>query len=123
MRLAAGPSRIAAGHRPAPRHRHWIVTGIDRKSRACYLLGTFMSAQHNLPSVRAALNRLALAGAALEKMEQCDGCRRVFPLRQVELNGAELLCADCSRSELATALHPFLPPHPPLPRFRPHAGR
>lgn len=84
---------------------------------------SFMSAQHQTPLLRAALNRLAHAGVAMEKMEHCDGCRRVFPLRQVELVGGEMLCADCSRSELATTLHPFLPPHPPLLKHRTHAGR
>jgi recombinational DNA repair protein (RecF pathway) len=82
-----------------------------------------MSAQHNLPSFRAAWNRLALAGVAIEKLEHCDGCRRMFPLRQVELVGNQMLCADCSPSELAVALHPFLPPHPPLSPPRPRAGK
>ena len=81
-----------------------------------------MSAQQRLPTLRAALNRLALAGVAVEKLEHCDGCRRVFPLREVELVGNQMLCADCGRSELATALHPFLPPHPPLSQPRPRAG-
>ncbi len=74
-----------------------------------------MSALHSRPSPRVALNRLAYAGTAMDKMEQCDGCWRVFPLRQVELMGSELLCADCGRSELTTPLHPFLPAHPTLP--------
>lgn len=82
-----------------------------------------MSALQRLPSLRSALRRLALSGVAVEKLEHCDGCRRVFPLRQVELVGSQMLCADCGRSELAVSLHPFLPPHPPLPAHRPQASR
>lgn len=82
-----------------------------------------MSAQHRLPSLRAALRRLALSGVAVEKLEHCDGCRCVFPLRQVELVDNQMLCADCGGSELAASLHPFLPPHPPLPAHRPRASR
>lgn len=84
---------------------------------------TLMSAQQPLPSLRAALRRLALSNVAVEKLEHCDGCRRMFPLRQVELVGSQMLCVDCGPSELGASLHPYLPPHPPLLAHRPRAAR
>jgi hypothetical protein len=51
-------------------------------------------------------------------MEQCDGCRRRFSLRQVELIGAQILCCDCAPSEFHAPLHPHLPRHPQLLRAR-----
>lgn len=75
-----------------------------------------MSAQRSKPSLRSALTRIVYAGAgmAMEKMEQCDGCRRMFSLRGVELVGRQILCADCAPSEFTATLHPRLPPHPRL---------
>lgn len=75
-----------------------------------------MSAQRPRPSLRSALTRIVYAGAgvAMEKMEQCDGCRRMFSLRGVELVGKQILCADCAPAEFMAPLHPHLPVHPPL---------
>ena len=75
-----------------------------------------MSAQRPRPSLRSTLTRMVYAGAgvALEKMEQCDGCRRTFSLRQVELVGKQILCCDCAPSEFTATLHPHLPAHPRL---------
>lgn len=80
-----------------------------------------MSAQRPRPSFRSALSRIVSAGAAMEKMEQCDGCRRLFSLRGVELVGKQILCADCAPSEFTAPMHPHLPAHPPLPSGRPGA--
>ena len=80
-----------------------------------------MSAQHSQASLRAALSRLIHAGSGLEKMEQCDGCRRVFSLRNVELVGKQILCADCAPAESTAPLHPHLPTHPQLRGARPAA--
>jgi len=75
-----------------------------------------MSAIRPRPSLRSALTRIVYAGAgvAMEKMEQCDGCRRLFSLRGVELVGKQILCADCAPSEFTAPMHPHLPPHPRL---------
>lgn len=73
-----------------------------------------MSATRPRPSLRSALSRIVYAAAATEKMEQCDGCRRVFSLRGVELIGKQILCADCAPAEFTAPLHPHLPPHPRL---------
>lgn len=75
-----------------------------------------MSAQRSRSALRTALAKLVYAGTgvAVEKLEHCDGCRRVFPLRQVELVGPQILCSDCVPSELAISLHPHLPAHPHL---------
>ena len=75
-----------------------------------------MSAQSRQPSLHSALARLVYAGSgmAMEKMEQCDGCRRMFSLRHVELVGPQILCSDCIPSEFAATLHPHLPAHPRL---------
>jgi recombinational DNA repair protein (RecF pathway) len=54
-------------------------------------------------------------------MEQCDGCRRVFSLRNVELVGKQILCADCAPAEFTAPLHPHLPTHPQLRGARPAA--
>jgi hypothetical protein len=73
-----------------------------------------MSATRPRSSLRSALSRIVYAGAAMEKMEQCDGCRRMFSLRGVELIGKQILCADCAPAEFTAPLHPHLPPHPRL---------
>ncbi len=75
-----------------------------------------MSALSSQSPLRYALTRLLHGETALpaEKTEQCDGCRRVLSLRQVELVGQQILCADCVPSEFTTALHPHLPTHPHL---------
>ncbi len=69
-----------------------------------------MSARHGKPSLRSALTRIVYSGAgvAMEKMEQCDGCRRVFSLRHVELVGQQILCSDCAPAEFMAPLHPPL---------------
>ena len=75
-----------------------------------------MSAQHGKSSLRSALTRIVYSGTgmATEKMEQCDGCRRVFSLRQVELVGQQILCSDCAPAEFTATHHPHLPAHPHL---------
>ena len=73
-----------------------------------------MSATRPRSSLRSALTRLVYAGQAMEQMEQCDGCRRMFSLRGVELIGKQILCADCAPAEFTAPLHPHLPPHPRL---------
>ena len=75
-----------------------------------------MSAQRSKPSLRSTLKRIVYAGVgvAMEKMEQCDGCRRTFSLRGVELVGKQILCADCAPAEFTASMHPHLPPHPRL---------
>jgi hypothetical protein len=74
-----------------------------------------MSAQRNKSTIRSALARLVYgSGLPIEKMEHCDGCRRMFPLRSVELIGPQILCPDCVPSEFSTTLHPHLPAHPRL---------
>lgn len=73
-----------------------------------------MSAQRSQSPVRSALADLVRGAAGPELMEQCDGCRRRFSLRQVELVGAQILCSDCAPSEFHTPLHPHLPRHPRL---------
>lgn len=79
-----------------------------------------MSAQHGKSSLHSALTRIVYSGAgvAMEKMEQCDGCRRVFSLRQVELLGKQILCSDCAPAEFTAPLHPHLPAHPRLRHSR-----
>lgn len=77
-----------------------------------------MSATRPRPSLRYALSRIVSAGVAMEQMEQCDGCRRLFSLRGVELVGKQILCADCAPSEFTAPMHPHLPAHPPLPSGR-----
>jgi recombinational DNA repair protein (RecF pathway) len=74
-----------------------------------------MSANRRPSTIRFAWSRLATAAVAPEMSEQCDGCRRRFSLRQVELIGHEILCADCAPSQFHAPLHPHLPAHPPLP--------
>ncbi|MEQ2010260.1 MAG: hypothetical protein ABMA26_26035 [Limisphaerales bacterium] len=73
-----------------------------------------MSALHGKPSLHSALTRIVYSGVgvAMEKMEQCDGCRRVLSMRQVELVGKQILCCDCAPSEFTAPLHPHLPAHP-----------
>lgn len=75
-----------------------------------------MSAQHSKPSIRSALERIVFSSAsvAMEKVEQCDGCRRMFSLRQVELIEKQILCSDCAPAEFTAPLHPHLPAHPRL---------
>ncbi len=73
-----------------------------------------MSALSSPSPLRSALTRLVTPGMAKEQTEQCDGCRRTFSLRLVELVGKEILCADCAPAEFSAPYHPFLPPHPPL---------
>lgn len=80
-----------------------------------------MSAQRPRSSLRSALTRLVYAGKAMEEMEQCDGCRRMFSLRGVELIGKQILCADCAPAEFTAPLHPHLPPHPRLRGGHPDA--
>lgn len=74
-----------------------------------------MSALRPKPSLRSTLTRIVYSGVgAMECMEQCDGCRRLFSLRSVELVGKQILCADCGPAEFMAPLHPHLPPHPRL---------
>ncbi len=73
-----------------------------------------MSAQRTKSALRSALTRIVYSGVAMEKMEQCDGCRRMFSLRGVELVGKQILCADCAPAEFTAPLHPHLPAHPRL---------
>ena len=82
-----------------------------------------MSAQRSQSSLHSALAKLVYAGGgvAMEKLEQCDGCRRQFLLRHVELVGPQILCSDCMPSEFTTSLHPHLPAHPRLLDRRPDA--
>ena len=81
-----------------------------------------MSAQRPKPSLRSTLARLVYAGtgAAMEKLEQCDGCRRTFSLRGVELVGKQILCADCAPAEFNAPMHPHLPAHPHIRAMRPN---
>lgn len=72
-----------------------------------------MSAQRNQTTIRSALARLVYGSRVpMEKMEHCDGCRRLFPIRSVELIGPQILCTDCLPSEFTASLHPHLPAHP-----------
>lgn len=73
-----------------------------------------MSAQRSQSSLRSTLTRIVYSSLAMEKMEQCDGCRRQFPIRGVELIGKQILCADCAPAEFTAPLHPHLPAHPRL---------
>ncbi|MBI5802896.1 MAG: hypothetical protein HZA92_19515 [Verrucomicrobia bacterium] len=75
-----------------------------------------MSAQRSQQSLSSALARLVCgrAGIPMEKLEQCDGCRRMFSLREVELVGPQILCCDCAPAEFTATLHPHLPAHPRL---------
>lgn len=75
-----------------------------------------MSAQRNQPSLRSTLTQIVYArtGMAMETMEQCDGCRRTFSLRLVELVGKQILCCDCAPAEFTAPMHPHLPAHPRL---------
>lgn len=75
-----------------------------------------MSALRSQPSLRSALARLVHGrpGVPPEQLEQCDGCQRMFSLRQVELTGPQILCADCAPTEFTAPLHPHLPAHPRL---------
>ncbi len=52
------------------------------------------------PILRSALNRLVRGSFfPLDKMEQCDGCHRLFSLRKVQLVGNNILCEKCHESE------------------------
>ena len=77
-----------------------------------------MSAQRSQSALRSVLTHLVRSATGPELMEQCDGCRRRFSLRQVELIGAQILCCDCAPSEFHAPLHPHLPRHPQLLRAR-----
>ncbi|MBM3869371.1 MAG: hypothetical protein FJ392_00210 [Verrucomicrobia bacterium] len=65
-------------------------------------------------SLRSALSRVLNASVAMEKMERCDGCRRFFSLRGVELIGRQILCTDCTPAEFNAPLNSHLPTHPRL---------
>ena len=80
-----------------------------------------MSAQHSHSALRSALTQLVRSATGPELMEQCDGCRRRFSLRQVELIGAQILCSDCAPSEFHAPVHPHLPRHPQLLKARSEA--
>lgn len=80
-----------------------------------------MSAQRSQSPLRSALTRIVHSGIAMEKMEQCDGCRQQFPIRGVELVGTQILCADCAPAEFTAPMHPHLPAHPRLHGSRPGA--
>ncbi len=78
-----------------------------------------MSATKPSAFPRSACSPTASVGTGVEKLEHCDGCRRFFPLRGVELIGGQLLCADCAPAEFNAPLHPHLPRHPRLRSERP----
>ena len=75
-----------------------------------------MSALRNQPSLRSAPSRFMHGRASVpaEQQEQCDGCRRMLSLWQVELTGPQILCVDCAPAEFTATLHPHLPAHPRL---------